>query len=627
MFMSSFCFKCLTWLADNLIRLIFVCLPIMSDRKGGIRKRVLQSDDAPPSAAASSSSGYPRGGIRQRLSAQEADPSPKPLTPLLRDFKEDWARGKLTSPQVQKFAMSAVHSGAEGMQRAANAGTAGKHPQNLQRSLIALFGVPKGAPDFSWYDIPTKSGVVAQPFLLPHSWLSSLYHQRPALWASAIAGAEGAPAEFWQNMRSTPIVRLHPFLPADQQPMTVPLGLHGDGGSFSKQDSLFVFTVNSLVGSGTTVQKRFILTIIRKSEMIPGTLDAIMEVLAWSFNCALSGLWPDVDFAGQAVANPLSFFADRWRGALVQVRGDWEFYTSIFRFPSWNGVEEMCWICKASGRGELSYTSCGTDAAWRGTRRSHEGYIEDMAAQGKELPVLLKNVRGLRIESVMVDVLHCVDLGVAAHIVGNIFWACVQKRAWPGRGRTNSAQVQGLQAAMEQYYKDTKETVRVQGDLTVARLRTEKSWPKLKAKGAACRHLAPFALVLAQAHLEPRIAALAQLLVAFYQLISGPDMFLSDDAARRIPAVGLRICVLYSQLSADSFAAGEKAWKMNPKLHLFQHLTEWQCVQYGSPKFYSTYADEDMVGHMIECAATCHPRTLAVTALYKWLLFSFGESD
>ena len=40
---------------------------------------------------------------------------------------------------------------------------------------------------------------------------------------------------------------------------------------------------------------------------------------------------------------------------------------------------------------------------------------------------------------------------------------------------------------------------------------------------------------------------------------------------------------------------------------------------YGSPSAYWTYADEDLVGKMIEVAETCHPRTLAETALLKWM--------
>ena len=180
---------------------------------------------------------------------------------------------------------------------------------------------------------------------------------------------------------------------------------------------------------------------------------------------------------------------------------------------------------------------------------------------------------------------------------------------------------------MVQHYKDVKEPYRVQGKLTVARLRTDKGWPKLKAKGAACRHLARFAWGLAARHLGPKEAALGQLLVRFYELISGTDMFLGEEVAREISAVGLRLAVLYSHLSAEAFGRGDKAFKMNPKLHLFQHLAEWQAVEVGSPKFYWTYADEDMVGHMIECASTCHPKTLGVTALFKWVTFAFCQTD
>ena len=32
-----------------------------------------------------------------------------------------------------------------------------------------------------------------------------------------------------------------------------------------------------------------------------------------------------------------------------------------------------------------------------------------------------------------------------------------------------------------------------------------------------------------------------------------------------------------------------------------------------------------MVGLMIEVSRSCHPRTLAVSALFKWLLIAFDE--
>ena len=67
--------------------------------------------------------------------------------------------------------------------------------------------------------------------------------------------------------------------------------------------------------------------------------------------------------------------------------------------------------------------------------------------------------------------------------------------------RTNAANVDALQAELDQWYKDQKSTSRLQGKLSVLRIRTSKGWPKLKGKGAATRHLAEFALDLARRHL------------------------------------------------------------------------------------------------------------------------------
>ena len=41
---------------------------------------------------------------------------------------------------------------------------------------------------------------------------------------------------------------------------------------------------------------------------------------------------------------------------------------------------------------------------------------------------LFATVTGLRLECVMIDVLHTVDLGIAAHIVANIMWLIASKR-------------------------------------------------------------------------------------------------------------------------------------------------------------------------------------------------------
>ncbi len=311
---------------------------------------------------------------------------------------------------------------------------------------------------------------------------------------------------------------------------------------------------------------------------------------------------------------------------MSEARGDWEFYTSFFGFPSWSSVTNMCWMCGATGGDDaMRYTSAAPDAPWRASRKSHEAYVAEVAAIGNMLPMLLRVVRGFRTDCVKIDVLHCVDLGVASHILGNIFWECILAHAW---GYTTFAlNTQALMKDIKEFYRRTRTKSKLDGDLTPERLRTAGGWPKLRAKAAATRHLAPFALELAHRFLGVRRVAIAQLLVRFYELIGEEQMFLTSEAKAELPKLGQRLCGLYFQLSRMAFESGARLWKPVPKVHLFDHLCTWQAVEVGNPRFYWAYADEDMVGHVIEVARSCHPRTLSVTALFKWVLFAFPSEE
>ena len=62
----------------------------------------------------------------------------------------------------------------------------------------------------------------------------------------------------------------------------MPLGVHGDGGAFNKQDSLYGFAWSSLLSSGQTIEARFLFTVIKKSELVADTVDKLMEMFGWS---------------------------------------------------------------------------------------------------------------------------------------------------------------------------------------------------------------------------------------------------------------------------------------------------------------------------------------------------------
>ena len=134
---------------------------------------------------------------------------------------------------------------------------------------------------------------------MPHEFFACFYNQQKRKFMEAMAGRENAALQFWQSMKQTDFIKKHPDMPKSQWRTTVPVGMHGDGASFSKQDSVYVFSWNSLIGSGTTVQKRFIATIMNKSDMVDGSMQAITRVLSWSFNVLLPGRTIALDWEGR----------------------------------------------------------------------------------------------------------------------------------------------------------------------------------------------------------------------------------------------------------------------------------------------------------------------------------------
>jgi hypothetical protein len=227
----------------------------------------------------------------------------------------------------------------------------------------------------------------------------------------------------------------------------------------------------------------------------------------------------------------------------------------------------------------------------------------------------------------MVDVLHAVDHGVGAHIVGNILWLFGVIVGVFG-GVNNQEKLKLLFTDMKQWARRTRCKNFLQGELTENRVRTSGKWPKLKAKAAHVRHLSRYALDLVQrfgsrCEDSTLILGVVQLLVRFYDILDAGSMFLEPAIAVEVALLGPSLCRMYSELSSRALAAGIKLWKMAPKFHIFCHLCEWQAREFGNPRFYWTYADEDLVGLLIDIARTCHPKTLAVNALFKWLHLAF----
>ena len=189
-----------------------------------------------------------------------------------------------------------------------------------------------------------------------------------------------------------------------------------------------------------------------------------MQIFAHSVNAMASGLTPEEDWLGESLG-PMPYLAGGWQAILTRVRGDWELFSQCFRIPRWDGAACMCWLCAASSTIEgLLFTNCTRAAGWRATRRTHENFERELEAAGLVLPALFVYCIGFRLCCLAIDVLHCVDQGVASHVIGNVMWELVCSHAFGGSSQ--DANVELLAVEMDKFYKATKEKTRLQGKLT-----------------------------------------------------------------------------------------------------------------------------------------------------------------
>ena len=625
------------------------CVPFgWAGKRGSLKSRALDtsSEREEPAEAASSWGPEPlrKGGHRQRrLRADEGGSDrgdqPPPECHLNRNLKARWGRGKLSSADVQDIAYDAHRSGAVGVEQLSAAGTYGKYPQNLFRDLLRIFGEPKGGPPIDWVEIPLKSGAnVPHPVIWPHKFFQALAKDRIEFWNKRIFGSEGACQVFWDSMKNTDFVRRHPHLPEGSFSSMVSIGMHGDGGAFNKNDAVYSLAWNSLLGAGETVATRFLFTVVKKTDMVPNTLETLLRQFAWSCNVLLSGQTPHHDWNRRPLEGGGLDLCNGVRGCLVQARGDWEWYTLVFGFPRWDGADMMCPYCRASSTCRArSWTDFSAAAGWRDTLWSHESYMRYLGDNGLPIPALFRAL-GFRLECVSVDVLHCVDQGVASHIIANVIWILVVLRGCLG-GRNFGERIKLANDHLKAWQKRMQCKNRLRGTLTQERVRQSGDWPKFKGKAAETRHMARYALYMIQefgrmdslddfTRLHDQLAAgVCQHLVSFYDLLYSQSQHVSPAAKIEFERIGMELGAMYSRLATMTFERGQRLWKLSPKLHLFCHLCHLCLHQIvmGNPRYYWCYGDEDLVRILFGISGSVHPKTLAASVLCKWLWCVFDE--
>ena len=312
-----------------------------------------------------------KGGQRQRLQQEAAETAGHSVDSALAEFLEcAWAWGDLSPQQVQVIASKALSDTTNcncetqpaRLLKLASLGTAGAHPSNCHRDLMAYLPQQSRLPSAHQVMMPFKAGPLLQSLMLPHEVFSKLYHQYPEYWRSCfLPGGDKELAAFWKGFAGHPSMADGTFQSRPSYRTTlIPLGIHGDGVPITGLGKVWcklmqVYSWHGLLCQGGAKATLFLMWASFEQLFLAGnegTLQCFFSIMKWSFQALLAGTWPDKDFRGNAYP-PNSVLgkkagtrlAGKYAGALVATQGDMEFFASSLGLPRWSSNHNCCILC------------------------------------------------------------------------------------------------------------------------------------------------------------------------------------------------------------------------------------------------------------------------------------------
>jgi hypothetical protein len=257
--------------------------------------------------------------------------------------------------------------------------------------------------------------------------------------------------------------------------------------------------------------------------------------------------------------------------------------------------------------GEIPWNDFRSTAAWRGQVLSPE----ELCANSKHK---LFEVEGINPLSIHLDTLHCLDLGVSAHVAGNVLW-CVLEAMPMNRDAAMeklNVEIQAIYTEMNMPAQKRLGTIKWK-DLAAS----GNKYPCLKhVKGRRVRHFVPVLLELCRRYEsdEPNtqhMERLVQALDAVYDLMD-TEGFTWPTAKTDVFGQNVdRLLRHYGWLADRAFKAGLCRWSVVQKHHMLAHLPS--LCKYIAPRHVWTYGSESYMGLMAGLAAS----SLNGTPAYK----------
>ena len=247
-------------------------------------------------------------------------------------------------------------------------------------------------------------------FLPPHSWVMAL--EQGGLLQELTCNDKDLKV-FWKSQQDSPQMSDKLWSGLDWSHLPIPYVLHGDGAPFTEVDSLQVISFRCLLTKRAISESQLMIAAWPKQSATPATGKVVMEWLAWSFRCLFEGQTPKKDKDGRGIEEGRG--RKMRKGIVWAITGDLEWFASEFGFP-YSASNLLCAWCLADQKKEGTvrpFTDCRKDAKWRSSILTPK----ELAKRYGGHPLF--QVPGVSTLTIKLDVLHVLDLGVAAYLHGS----------------------------------------------------------------------------------------------------------------------------------------------------------------------------------------------------------------
>lgn len=217
-------------------------------------------------------------------------------------------------------------------------------------------------------------------------------------------------------------------------------------------------------------------------------------------------------------------------------------------------------------------------------------------------------VPGVNFLSIHFDTLHMFDLGISAHVYGNLLWSILEDDI--KGNRDNSMAV--LNADISKIYQAHGVPASSRfPHLNVSNINTSGSfYPFLKhIKGRKIRHFSPIAVDLAEQYKSKDKSSqhrylLMKALDDLYNCIDAPVFVWPGDIQSKFKDASQRMLAHYSWLAKDAMIRNLCRYSITQKFHMSCCRFPVQN-QFVSPRLCWNYGAESFMGVMSRLAAAC----------------------